>query len=376
MTKTAAAIKKFGWLNSNVVATVLSVKALILIFGFQSYQIVTDKPLNDIYWFLGIWKHWDAEQYLAIAQNGYAASGENRFLLVFFPLYPWLIRVFSFIFRDYLLSAFVVSGIASVALGLLFRELVRLDYGEKIAQLSVLFLFVFPTGFFLHIPYTESLFLALAVGCFLAARKRCWIIVGILGALACLTRINGLILLPALAFEVWAEYRETEKFNRKWLYLVLPAVGFGAYLFLNFWVSGNPTMFLVYQREHWGKYLSFPLFGIKGIFNSTYGRSVSGSLMNGIQELFFVIIGIFTVVVGWRQLRNSYRVWMLLNWLLFVSTSFVQSVPRYTLVLFPLFILMALAAAKSRWTNTLLTVWSILYLSLFITQFVRGWWAF
>jgi hypothetical protein len=67
---------------------------------------------------------------------------------------------------------------------------------------------------------------------------------------------------------------------------------------------------------------------------------------------------------------------MILNWLLFVSTSFIQSVPRYTLTLFPLFILMALAAARNWWANVLFTVWSLLFLSLFVTQFVKGWWAF
>ena len=370
------ASRKFRWLNFNVIATVLFVKALILIFGFQSYQIVTDKSLNDVYWFLGIWKHWDAESYLKIAQTGYTPSGENRFLLVFFPLYPTLVSAFNFIIRDYLVSAFVVTGVASIALGLIFRELVRLDYSEKIAQLSVLFLFIFPTAFFLHIPYTESLFLALAVGSFLAARKRSWIACGVLGALACLTRVNGLILFPALLFEIWAEYGETKKINRKWLFLALIPAGFGAYLFLNYWVTGNPTMFLDYQREHWKKYLRFPFYGIQGVWGSVYGRSASGSLMNGIQELLFVLIGFFAIVAGWRELRNSYRVWMILNWLLFVSTSFVQSVPRYTLVLFPLFILMASASARSRWINVMFVVWSILYLALFITQFVRGWWAF
>jgi Gpi18-like mannosyltransferase len=241
MKKIERAPRKPGWLNFNVIALVLIIKGLILIFAFQSYQIVTDKPLTDSNMFLGIWKHWDAEHYLRLAQTGYAADGEDRFLITFFPLYPALIGLFQFIFRDYLLSAFVVSGIASIALGLLFRELVGLDYAEKIAQYSVLFLFIFPTAYFLHIPYTESLFLALTVGCFLAARRRSWIVVGILGALACLTRINGLILIPALAFEIWEEYRETRRFNRKWLaVLLIPAVPAYSRIFISLFPMNAP----------------------------------------------------------------------------------------------------------------------------------------
>lgn len=376
MTKGKHSGKKNQWLNFNVIATVLLIKILILIFGSQSYQVVTDQALNRTNSFFGIWKRWDAVHYLDIAQLGYTAAGEHRFLIVFFPLYPALTAVFNRVFGDYLVSAFFVSFVASLALGLLFRELVRLDYAEKIAQLSVLFLFIFPTAFVLHIPYTESLFLALTIGSFLAARKRSWFLVGILGALACLTRINGLILLPALAFEVWEEYRDTRIFNRKWLYLLLIPTGFAAYLFLNYYVTGNPTIFLEYQREHWNKYLRFPYFGIYETWKTIFYQTPAASIMTGLQEFLFVLIGLFATIAGWRRLRNSYRVWMSANWLLFVSTSFVLSVPRYTLVLFPMFILMALGAARSWRLNVLFIVWSILYLSLFATQFVRGSWAF
>jgi hypothetical protein len=98
--------------------------------------------------------------------------------------------------------------------------------------------------------------------------------------------------------------------------------------------------------------------------------------MNGVQELLFVILGFFATIASWRYLRKSYRVWVGGNWLLFVSTSFVLSVPRYTLSLFPLFILMGLAAVRNWWANMLFTVWSILFLAVFIIQFYRGWWAF
>ncbi|HXG82623.1 MAG TPA: glycosyltransferase family 39 protein [Pyrinomonadaceae bacterium] len=341
-----------------------------------AYQVITDQALVQPNGFFGIWKRWDAVHYLDIAQLGYTAVGERRFMIVYFPLYPFLIAFFDIIFGNYLLSAFIVSGIASIALGLVFRELVKMDYSEKIAQFSVLFLFIFPTAFFFHIAYTESLFLALTVGCFLAARRRSWVVVGILGALACLTRINGLILFPALVFEIWEEYRETKVFNPKWLCLMLIPAGFAAYLAVNYYITGDATMFLVYQREHWNKYLRFPWHGIWETWKSIFYKSPSGAVMNGFQELLFVGIGLFATVAGWRYLRNSYRVWMVFNWLLFVSTSFVLSIPRNTLILFPLFILMALAAARNRWANVLFIVWSILYLSLFTTQFVRGWWAF
>ncbi|MDQ4121096.1 MAG: glycosyltransferase family 39 protein [Acidobacteriota bacterium] len=369
-------LKKYRWLDARVIAIVLTIKFLILLFAVQSYQIVNDQPVNDLTTVFSIWNRWDAQSYLSIAHYGYAAGGEDRFQLVFFPFYPSLIAFLTLFTQSYLASAFLVSGIASVALGLSFRELVRLDFSEKTAQLAVLFLFIFPTSFFLHIPYTESTFLALAVGCFLAARKRKWLWAGVLGGLACLTRVNGLILCAAILFEVWSERRETGKFNPAWLFLILIPAGFAVYLGLNHGLTGNPLMFLELQREHWGRRLTLPWSGFKGAYEMLFYKSPSGLQMHGVQELLFVAVGLLATVFGWRSLRASYRVWMVLNWLLFVSTSFIQSVPRYTLTLFPLFILMALAARRSYWAKVFLMVWSLLFLSLFATQFTRGWWAF
>ena len=376
MTENQIKSGKFTWFNSKVLLTVLITKILILIFAAQSYQIITNQPVTKFYDYFANWSRWDAVHYLNIAQNGYTAFGEDRFLIVFFPLYPALIAAFQIVFRDYLISAFVISGIATIALGFVFRELVRLDYSEKIAQFSVLFLFIFPTSYFLHIPYTESLFLSLCIGSFLAARRRFWIFAGILGGLACLTRINGLLLFPALAFEVWNEYQENRKLNRKWLALLVIPFGFSIYLAINYYVTGNPTMFMTYQREHWSRYFRFPWEGIWETFKRVYNNKPNDAQMTGVQEFLFVFIGLFATVVGWRYLRNSYRVWMFGNWLLFVSTSFVLSVPRYTLSLFPLFILAGFLAVKNWWMNVFFTVWSILFLAVFIIQFYRGWWAF
>jgi hypothetical protein len=54
----------------------------------------------------------------------------------------------------------------------------------------------------------------------------------------------------------------------------------------------------------------------------------------------------------------------------------MQAVPRYTLTLFPMFILLAFLGEKNRFWNAVITVSSLLYLALFSAMFVRGLWAF
>jgi hypothetical protein len=66
---------------------------------------------------------------------------------------------------------------------------------------------------------------------------------------------------------------------------------------------------------------------------------------------------------------------MALNWLLFASQSWDISAPRYMLVMFPLFILAARLARRSHW-DTAITVWSLMWLAIFASEFVRGHWAF
>lgn len=364
------------WLNVRILATVLITKALVLLFAVQAFEIFEDRSVNSVGGVFAIWERWDALQYLKIAENGYTAVGDDRFLIVFFPFYPLLVSVFSFLTGNYLVAAFIVTAIASIALGLVFRELVKLDHSETIAQLSVLFLFIFPTSYFLHIPYTESLFLSLTIGAFLAARKRAWLIAGILGGLACMTRINGLVLLPALALEVWQEHRETRTLSSKWFFLLLIPSGFAVYLILNYVVAGDPLIFMTYQREHWYRYFRWPWEGIWETIKRVDNPKTIDAHMTGIQELFFVVVGLAALLIGWNKLRNSYRIWMLLNWLLFVSTSFVLSVPRYTLTLFPIFVLMAIAARRYWSLKVLFVVWSILFMAAFVIQFVRGMWAF
>lgn len=369
-----AVLNKIPRLDWQVVSIVLVTKILIIIFGGQAYQTLENKPITSFHGWFELWAKWDASRYLDIAENGYRAVGEGRENIAFFPLYPFLIAVVGV--NDTIIGAFVVSGIASIAAALFLRRLTALDFSEEISRSSVLFLFIFPTSYFLHIPYTESLFLALSIGCFYAARKQNWMAAGFLGLFAGLSRINGLILFPALLVELFLLYRQTKKIDLKWLWLMLIPMGFLTYLFLNYHIHGNPFAFTKFQKDIWFKELAFPLNGIRGKWGTFMDGKPSDSQMVGYQELFFVCLGFACTVWSWFRLRASYSIWMTFNWLLFVSTSFILSVPRYTITMFPIFILFAETSSKRFWVNILITVWSILFLGLFISLFVTGRWAF
>ena len=363
--------------DGRVVAFVLGVKALVFFFAAQAYTVWKNERLGSLYEWLSIWNRWDAPHYLDIARMGYVGEGVESRWIVFYPLYPWLVRAASFLLRDELVSALFVSALASVAAGLLLYRLALLDEDERVARASVLFMFVFPTSYFLHIGYTESLFLALALATMLAARTRRWPLAGLLGALACMTRVNGLALLPALAFEAWEEYRAGGRVLRaRWLWALLPASGFGVYLLINWSVKGHPFEFLRMQDEYWYRTFAWPWDAIAAAWRMSQGAKPSDAMMVGWQEFFFVLLGLGLTAWAWLRMRASYAAWMTFNWLLWTCTKFVLSVPRYTLILFPAYIIFARASARRPEAGALIAIWSLLFLSLFLSRFSQGYWAF
>lgn len=364
-------VRRLDW---KLVGMILLIKGLLFIFAARGFQILEDKKADGIYGALEIWNRWDSANYIKLAQNGYLGQGEMRPLLVFYPLLPWLTRYLSLFVGDYLISALLISTVASIATGLLLKDLVRLDHSEETAQRAVWFLFIFPTSYFLHIGYTESLFLTFSLGSFLAARKDRWLLAVVLGALACLTRATGLVLIPALAFEAFAQYRATNRINWRWAAIPLIILGFGCYLLLIKHATGDAFAFISIRKQFFYISSTWPWIGVPEIFGA-FNRTPAQAELIGMQELLFVTLGAVCAFASFALLRASYAVWIAGNWLLITSVTFIASVPRYTLVMFPIFILFAKLSKRPLW-NVVITVWSLLNLSLFTIEFVRGRWAF
>jgi hypothetical protein len=354
--------------DRETIALMLAMKAILLFLGVQTFSV----GKRDYGGVLEIWNRWDASHYLHLAEFGYSSSGEERVLLAFFPMYPALVHVGAFVLRDILVSAFVVSGIASIAAALLLRRLVELDHSPAIARSAVWFFAIFPTAYFLHIPYTEGLFFAFALGCVLAARNDRWVLAGLLGACASFTRVNGLLLLPVLGLEAWSQWRDRRHFDPRWLWCLTTALGFLGYLALNLYLAGDALAFTHIQHEHWYKKLAWPWLGVADVWRRIAGENA----MEGLHEFLYIAFTFACTVWAWFKLRPSYAIWMTLNWLLITSTQFVLSVPRYALTLFPIFILLGGVCAGRRLLGGIVSVFALLTMGLYAGRFVQGLWAF
>jgi hypothetical protein len=356
-----------------VIGWVLMIRVLLFVFGSKSYQILENKRTAGWFGWLDLWNRWDADQYLKLAKFGYTNASEWKAWI--YPLYPWCIRIVAFFNGNYLISGLIVSGIALLIAALALRRLVQIDFSPAVALRSVWFFLIFPTAYFLHAPYTESLFLALVIGSVFAARRECWWLAGALGAFAWMTRANGIVLLPTLAVEAGYQFWKSRRWNWRWLWIALVPVGFGVYLLLNWRVTGDPFSFLKMRDQLFHMSFSWPWRGMRGATGIMMDWKPNQAEMVGTQEFIFALLGLIGVVVSWIKLRPIYAVWMTGNWLLFASVTFLESMPRYTLTMFPIFILFGLLTANRFW-NFVITVWSLLFLALFTSLFMRGWWAF
>ena len=138
-----------------VIGWVIAIKTLLFVIGVKSYPMLWDKYAPTPSRWFEPWDQWDFGHYQKIAEFGYEAGDGS---LAFYPLFPCLFRLVAYISGSYLAAALIVSGIASVAAAVLLRRLVQLDYDSAIALRSVWFFLIFPTAYFLHVGYSESLF--------------------------------------------------------------------------------------------------------------------------------------------------------------------------------------------------------------------------
>lgn len=367
--RTAGLMSGDDWL---IIGWVFASKVLLFVFGAKSYQILENERPGSLLGWLEIWNRWDSIHYLRLAEIGY--SSKDAWKAWFYPLFPWTIRFVAWVTGNYLVAALIVSALGLLAAALVLRRLVAIEFSDEIAMRSVWFFLIFPTAYFLHIGYTESLFLALAITSIWAARKQDWSLAGVTGALAWMTRANGSILVPALAMEAAHQWWNSRRCNWRWLYLAIVPVGFGVYLLVNWKVTGDPFTALRMRKTISSATLAWPWVGIRGSIDSL-DRQPSDAEIVGAQELYFSVLGLICVIASWVRLRPVYAVWMTGNYLLFNSVDFIESVPRYSLTMFPIFMLFALIGANRFWFS-LITIWSLLFLALFSGLFVRGWWAF
>lgn len=224
--------------------------------AYAMYRLLgvgSDGPLASL---APLWTHWDTRHYIGIAQEGYTAVGDERLRLVFFPLYPALMRLVSPLTGGNLFAAgLLVSLACSAAATALVYALSYLHFGGKTARLSVAYFLLSPLSVFLCCTYTEALFICLTLAAVCLLRRGHPWLAALLGALSALTRMPGVIVAGLFIIAFLEKIPQKRADARALLacagQVLLVFSGLFVYWLINWLVTGDPLMYMTYQRENW-----------------------------------------------------------------------------------------------------------------------------
>jgi len=370
---------------------------------------------------------WDSAWYLAIAQHGYAPTAHGAVVAsraAFFPLYPALIRTVGVLGLPLVVAGIGISiGAFAVALYGLHR-LTTLEYLERArrrgadgalapdaARLTVLLVAFFPMAFFLSAVYSESLFLALSIGVFWSARRGRFVVACALAGLASATRNGGIVLLVPIALIYlygpridrspdWPRARGLRpryRVRRDALAVALVPLGLIAYMsYLA--LSGGDALLPFHAETVWSREFVGPLHaawtasvaafdGVRQLlsaqathkyFAAGHGNAFIAAQHNIVDWLFTV--GALVAAVGvLRTLPIAYGGYVLVALAMPLSYPVhyepLMSMPRFAVVLFPLFMWAGIRLAERPRLRAPALVGSSVLLALFVVQFATWHWV-
>ncbi len=377
---------------SNLTHTRLSLAALIVMWlcgigGFALF-ILSRLPitpeitqfLSQPHFFLSrLFTRWDASWYLIIAQHGYFFQEGTQSSVVFFPLYPFLIQTIGSLLHSFEVASYLISGISLTITTFALYRLVSFEKDPKTAWKTITLLLTFPLAFFLIAPYTESLFLMLAVGAWYLARRERWWEASILVALLAITRVSGILIVIPLLIEYYLQHRQSLKnfFSKDLLAFLIMPVALIAHLWYLAQEFGNPFIFS-HAQEAWHRNSTLSWSAISSSWQHYF------SLFQNPPDAFFItnaytdltFLGIFAigVILCWIYLRKTYALYATLLLILPILSGRPDSIGRYMLGCFPIFIALG-AATKNQGAFLGLMILQTIFLAFFLAQYVQGYWV-
>jgi len=348
--------------------------------------VVTDTTLGEAT--LGVWRRFDAIHYLNLAEHGYRVFDEQPSF--YGPVTPAAFWLFNKLLPGPVdVGAMVFQTLAfGIALTLLYRVVIAYYGGSRqLAEWSVVITASLPLAYYFAAPMSEAAYLAFVLGAFfIAARlKKPWLLVGILGALATLTRNQGVVLAAPLGLLIlvsddlkdipWFPDRIKTIIWRGLPLLLIPAAFLGFVWFRK--LVGFPSIVTV-SEEYFGHYRVDPFTGLvtnlRWFVVNPHGAVSSA-------DIIFVPVYVALMIATLLEKRNRklpFAAYNLLFMILYLtnlndytsnrSVAYTSSFARYTLTLFPITIMIADWLRHSpRWARLLVTT-----LAMFIALYISG----
>ncbi|HEU4793829.1 MAG TPA: hypothetical protein VFS96_09240 [Nitrolancea sp.] len=356
-------------------------RAAILIFSYIFDHLGSGTCGVGVPWPLSYSACWDTQWYQVIAAQGYSYTPGAASSVAFFPLFPLLIRYADRILPGGdILAALVVVHLALAAAVIYIYQLVRLDFPDLIAWRTLFYLLAFPSALFFSVVYPESVFLLGLAGALYHARRGQWIRAGLFGIVASATKLIGLIVPVVLVVELLAQGALNWRRPRPMLGVILSPLGALGYLAWLQFHFGDFRVFFV-AESYWMRESFDPviLLGVKRLMDDLSGLAFYPLTITPLPSIFLLmdttllLLFIVAGIVLWLRVRPSYGALVLTAALILTFSGNPQSLTRYLVVLFPVFILVGQIPWEP--VRNAISLFSILGLGLITFSFVNGIWA-
>ncbi len=309
----------------------------------------------------------DSAWLMNIAINGYEKEPFNtaaQHTWAYFPLYPLLWRWAAKLTGEFPLTGMALSNLFLLAaLILLHRTVGAFGYEQRVADRTIFYVAAFPASYFFSLAQTESLFLLLMVSCLYAARRERWWLAGIVGALASATRFAGVFLLIPLGVLYWQAYRTTAvkvnpaskrvsgRVKANVVALLLVPVGLSVYMLYLKSITGDAFAFAHIQVA-WGHSAGFFWRPIFTYLTDPLLLSAGWDfrLLNFVAAMMALVCAAVLLKRGEWALGLFAAVSILVP---MSSQPLLQSLARYVMVIFPVFIVLAVAGRSPRVDQTI-----------------------
>ena len=380
-----------------VMLCVLTARVLLIAVAYiisvisKGYHGSVMRTLQDVWLKLDT----DAPHYISIAENGYVTEGTDMYNIVFLPLFPALIRLFNFLFRDSFVSATVINILCSAAAGAVIYELALCDTGRRSARFAVVFAFALPAAIFYAAPMSEALFVLLSASTLIALRKEKFWLAAVFGMLASLTRSVGFVMAVPFAAEAVRyavkKYRENGKKGfagtiiKLVACLMILALGTFLYLLINKLVWNDWFKFMEFQRENWYQHPGWFFETAATQANelvASFGADNEAALGLWLPNLLYIFGALVLFISTARTLRTSYALYYAAYFAVVCGATWLLSAPRYltALVVIPLAlahlcesrddgVAIGRARAKTAIVTVVLLVSQLLYLIMYINEY-------
>lgn len=318
---------------------------------------------------LAVWGRWDAVHYIDIATVGYHGTD-----MAFFPLYPMLVAALGLLIGNHLVAGLVISNVAFF-FGLLYLyKLVEHEFDRAVARRAIFYTSIFPTAIFFSAVYTESLFFFLTVASFYYMRERRWWIAGVIGLFAAMTRVEGVLLIVPFAIE-WFVANKGNLARGLPNLLPILIIPVGLLLYMGYlWVLNGDPLYFSHVQSHWNRHLAAPWTAVINSVHKIMHSAKAQNVANQTLELVFTALMVGVLIAGWKRLKPSYIAYMALSILIPMSTSSLMSMPRFALVLFPMFAIFAIWGRRPA-VNNAIVAFSLPLLGLFTVLFADWYWV-